>query len=153
MENKPILTTSKPDPGNSWYNWYGIIGYNVAAFFPGGIEHPDFGLLKLTPWRIELGHLGGESARLVSLAPPDNSRYSGSTQRMIIELSHRIEETRRVFNVCSHCGEYAVEKMIDPAGPFAICPFCTYAHPFLQQPLFLITGASGAGKQRSVWNW
>ena len=51
-----------------------------------------------------------------------------------------------MFNVCPHCGEYAEEKQIDPAGPFAICPHCHYAHPFLQQPLFIVTGASGAGK-------
>lgn len=51
-----------------------------------------------------------------------------------------------MFNVCPQCGEYAVEKTIDPTGPFAICPFCAFAQPFLQQPLFLISGASGAGK-------
>ena len=51
-----------------------------------------------------------------------------------------------MFSVCPQCGEYCVEKMIDPTGPFAICPFCHYAHPFLQQPLFIITGPSGAGK-------
>lgn len=51
-----------------------------------------------------------------------------------------------MFNVCPQCGEYSVEKGIDPSGPFAICPFCQYAHPFLQQPLFIITGPSGAGK-------
>ncbi|SRR5579883_63966 len=51
-----------------------------------------------------------------------------------------------MFNVCPRCGEYAGEKQIDPAGPFAICPHCSYAHPFLQQPLFIVTGASGAGK-------
>jgi predicted ABC-type ATPase len=51
-----------------------------------------------------------------------------------------------MFNVCPRCGEYCVEKTIDPSGPFAICPFCHYAHPFLQQPLFVITGPSGAGK-------
>ncbi len=51
-----------------------------------------------------------------------------------------------MFNVCPKCGEYSVEKTIDPSGPFAICPFCDYAHPFLQQPLFIITGASGSGK-------
>jgi hypothetical protein len=51
-----------------------------------------------------------------------------------------------VFNVCPKCGEYSVEKTVDPAGPFAICPFCHHAHPFLQQPLFVITGSSGAGK-------
>lgn len=51
-----------------------------------------------------------------------------------------------MFNVCPGCGAYSVEKIIDPTGPFAICPFCQYAHPFLQQPLFIITGPSGAGK-------
>lgn len=51
-----------------------------------------------------------------------------------------------MFNVCPKCGEYSVEKTVDPAGPFAICPFCHHAHPFLQQPLFVITGPSGAGK-------
>jgi hypothetical protein len=51
-----------------------------------------------------------------------------------------------MFNVCPRCGMYSVEKTIDPAGPFAICPACQYAHPFLQQPLFIITGASGSGK-------
>jgi hypothetical protein len=51
-----------------------------------------------------------------------------------------------MFAICPRCGEYAEEKQIDPAGPFAICPHCQYAHPFLQQPLFIVTGASGAGK-------
>src|SRR5260221_5261277 len=51
-----------------------------------------------------------------------------------------------MFNVCPNCGEYSVEKSIDPSGPFAVCPYCHYAHPFLQQPLFIISGASGTGK-------
>jgi hypothetical protein len=51
-----------------------------------------------------------------------------------------------MFNVCRQCGQYSVEKTIDASGPFAICPNCGYAHPFLQLPLFLITGPSGAGK-------
>src|SRR5450631_2943442 len=51
-----------------------------------------------------------------------------------------------MFNVCRQCGEYSVEKIIDSTGPFAICPTCHYAQPFLQQPLFIITGPSGAGK-------
>jgi ribose 1,5-bisphosphokinase PhnN len=51
-----------------------------------------------------------------------------------------------VFNVCPQCGEYSVEKTVDPSGPYAICPFCHYPHPFLQHPLFIITGPSGAGK-------
>jgi predicted ABC-type ATPase len=56
------------------------------------------------------------------------------------------ERRAALFNICPQCGESCVEKEIDPAGPFAICPFCHYAHPFLQQPLFVVTGASGAGK-------
>ncbi|HXX78513.1 MAG TPA: AAA family ATPase [Ktedonobacteraceae bacterium] len=51
-----------------------------------------------------------------------------------------------MFNACPNCGMYSEEKLIDPSGPFAICPHCHYAHPFLQQPLFIITGASGTGK-------
>ena len=51
-----------------------------------------------------------------------------------------------MFNVCPQCGVYSVEKTIASIGPFAICPFCQYAHPFLQQPLFIITGPSCAGK-------
>jgi predicted ABC-type ATPase len=51
-----------------------------------------------------------------------------------------------VFNVCPQCGEYSVEKTIDSSGPYAVCPFCHHTHPFLQQPLFIITGPSGAGK-------
>jgi predicted kinase len=51
-----------------------------------------------------------------------------------------------MFNVCPKCGMYSEAKAVDPAGPFAICPDCGYAHRFLQLPLFVITGASGAGK-------
>ncbi len=51
-----------------------------------------------------------------------------------------------MFSVCPNCGEYAVEKRIDPSGPFAIFPHCHFAYPFLQQPLFIITGTSGTGK-------
>ena len=51
-----------------------------------------------------------------------------------------------MFNVCPNCGEYSVEKSIDTSGPYAVCPHCHYAHPFLLQPLFLIGGASGTGK-------
>jgi hypothetical protein len=51
-----------------------------------------------------------------------------------------------MFNVCLQCGQYSVEKRIDPSGPFAICPHCGHGQLFLQQPLFVVTGASGAGK-------
>jgi hypothetical protein len=51
-----------------------------------------------------------------------------------------------MFNVCPQCGAYADEKTIDARGPFAICPGCGYAHRFERLPLFILTGASGAGK-------
>jgi 2-phosphoglycerate kinase len=41
---------------------------------------------------------------------------------------------------------YRADKTIDPAGPFAICPECGFKHPFLQLPLLIVSGASGAGK-------
>lgn len=36
------------------------IGYDPTPFY-GSIDHPHFGLLKVTPWRIELCTLKGES--------------------------------------------------------------------------------------------
>lgn len=51
-----------------------------------------------------------------------------------------------MFNVCPHCGQYSDSKTIDPHGPFAICPFCDHPYRFVHLPLFVLTGASGAGK-------
>ena len=51
-----------------------------------------------------------------------------------------------MMNVCFQCGMYRADKTIDPAGPFAICPECGFKHPFLQLPLLIVSGASGAGK-------
>jgi hypothetical protein len=55
-----------------------------------------------------------------------------------------------MFNACVQCGTYSEEKTIDPSGPYAICPACGYAHRFRQQPLFVITGASGTGKSTAT---
>jgi broad-specificity NMP kinase len=41
---------------------------------------------------------------------------------------------------------YHADKIIDPSGPFAICPECGYQHPFLYLPLLVVSGASGTGK-------
>lgn len=30
------------------------IGYDPALFWPGGVAEPGFGVLKLTPWRVEI---------------------------------------------------------------------------------------------------
>jgi general stress protein 26 len=35
------------------------IGFDPQPHY-GTIEHPYYGILRLTPWRIELGNLGGE---------------------------------------------------------------------------------------------
>ena len=64
-----------------------------------------------------------------------------------------------MYNVCPRCGLYSEEKAIElqddsrqdartGVGDLAraICPHCGYGHPFLRQPLFVLTGASGAGK-------
>jgi hypothetical protein len=51
-----------------------------------------------------------------------------------------------MMNVCYKCGEYRADKIIDPDGSSAVCPLCGYRQPFLQLPLLLVSGASGAGK-------
>lgn len=51
-----------------------------------------------------------------------------------------------MLNVCYQCGLYRADKIIDPAGPFAVCPECGHKHPFKQLPLLVVSGASGAGK-------
>ena len=51
-----------------------------------------------------------------------------------------------MFNTCYRCGLYRVDKRIDSEGPHALCPECGFAHHFVQQPLYLVGGASGAGK-------
>jgi predicted kinase len=51
-----------------------------------------------------------------------------------------------MFNVCPTCGLYDAAKIIDPGGPFAICPHCGHAHRFVRLPLAVVSGPSGAGK-------
>lgn len=36
------------------------LGYDLAQFF-GAIDNPDYGLLRLAPWRVELADLFGEA--------------------------------------------------------------------------------------------
>jgi hypothetical protein len=51
-----------------------------------------------------------------------------------------------MMNVCHQCGIYRVDKIVDPDGPYAICPECGYKHAFLYKPLLVVSGASGSGK-------
>ena len=61
------------------------------------------------------------------------------------------QESLHMFNVCPGCGEYSVDKEIEPdAGAadaaWAVCRTCGHRHRFVRVPLFFLTGASGAGK-------
>lgn len=51
-----------------------------------------------------------------------------------------------MINVCYHCGQYRADKIVDPSGPYAICPECGHQHAFRQLPLLIVSGASGTGK-------
>lgn len=54
-----------------------------------------------------------------------------------------------MFHVCPQCGLYDEEREIrQQAGELAlaVCPHCGYGHLFRRLPLFMLTGASGAGK-------
>ena len=46
-----------------------------------------------------------------------------------------------MFNVCDNCGLYRADKIIDPAGPYAICPECGHKHTFRYLPLLIVAGA------------
>ncbi|MBR8835961.1 MAG: hypothetical protein DSM106950_18555 [Stigonema ocellatum SAG 48.90 = DSM 106950] len=55
-----------------------------------------------------------------------------------------------MFNICPNCGENRADKAIVPEKEgekaIAVCPNCGFQHKFIQLPLFILTGASGAGK-------
>jgi hypothetical protein len=51
-----------------------------------------------------------------------------------------------MMNVCYQCGLFRADKIIDPTGPYAICPECGFQHSFLYLPLLIVSGASGTGK-------
>ena len=51
-----------------------------------------------------------------------------------------------MFNVCHNCGLYRADKIIDPSGPYAVCPECGHKHLFRRSSLSIVSGASGAGK-------
>ncbi len=51
-----------------------------------------------------------------------------------------------MINVCDNCGEYRIDKRIDPDRSVAICPICQHPHPFRLQPLYFVCGPSGSGK-------
>jgi general stress protein 26 len=42
------------------------LGYDLTLFWKGGVEDPEYGLMKLTPWRIEISAI----ADMVQGKPP-----------------------------------------------------------------------------------
>ncbi|MEP7356824.1 MAG: AAA family ATPase [Anaerolineales bacterium] len=51
-----------------------------------------------------------------------------------------------MMNICANCGQYRPDKLIEPEGPYAVCPECGHRQRFRQLPLLIVSGASGAGK-------
>ena len=51
-----------------------------------------------------------------------------------------------MLNVCTSCKKYSAEKEVSEDGDFLLCPFCGYKQAIKRMPLFIITGASAAGK-------
>lgn len=53
-----------------------------------------------------------------------------------------------MFDICWNCGELTPKKVVEKTDEHAIavCPDCGYEHLCQYLPLFVVTGASGAGK-------
>ena len=51
-----------------------------------------------------------------------------------------------MFITCPNCGDCSAGKTIAPDVPCAICANCGFRYKFIRSPLFILTGASGAGK-------
>lgn len=61
-------------------------------------------------------------------------------------LRPSVKEETVLHYVCARYGEYSEAKVVETAGSWAVCPFCGYRRPFARLSLFVISGASGAGK-------
>jgi len=55
--------------------------------------------------------------------------------------------------ICSTCGEWTEPPLLitdDHGGVRIACPQCGHREPFVQRPLYFVSGASGAGKSTLV---
>lgn len=55
-----------------------------------------------------------------------------------------------MFNVCPGCGSYDAERLVPAGEAVAICRHCGQRQPFRRLPLFVLSGASGAGKSAAA---
>ena len=51
-----------------------------------------------------------------------------------------------MLNICPSCGSYRADKTVVSNPESVICPDCGASFPFVRQPLFILSGASGTGK-------
>ena len=51
-----------------------------------------------------------------------------------------------MINRCFNCGQSNVDKIIKQNGTQIICSECGHESPFLQLPLYIVSGAGGTGK-------
>ena len=52
--------------------------------------------------------------------------------------------------ICERCGAWRPDKIIAPDGRSMACPACGFVSPLRRGPLFVVTGASGAGKSTAL---
>ncbi len=61
-------------------------------------------------------------------------------------ITEKLVQVISMYDVCANCGEYRIDKDVDPTGSYLICPNCGFKQRFQYLPLFVVTGASGTGK-------
>ena len=52
--------------------------------------------------------------------------------------------------ICERCGAWRPDQIIAPDGRSMSCPACGFVSPLRRGPLFVVTGASGAGKSTAL---
>ena len=52
--------------------------------------------------------------------------------------------------ICERCGAWRPDQIIAPDGRSMSCPVCGFVSPLRRGPLFVVTGASGAGKSAAL---
>ena len=53
-----------------------------------------------------------------------------------------------MVEICPNCGNYDYDKTVEKSA--VTCPKCSHTWDFKKLPLFIVTGASGAGKSTTL---